>query len=382
MSVSVGKRTPRIDLDRHSRQIRRRAIWCGIVFALAVLFTVLNCLPPVSIRYEVAGNVLLDSRRVEGLVRNLKRATQGTDSARLQDFQVLDRTRPEPTSATANPPWIFLNIQSLWNQRCDVDKFEAWIDELTRKEEPSVPDPHLADSLRMAQWELVVAEHYRHHHEFLASTALASESASGQPSSAFQLVATPIRTNDASLLMEDSQIQQGLNDLVLAASNRVDDLQTEANSRIESKLGKINGVDRLTVTARAERIPLGIAVSVIVVGLATGASAGLVHLRLQSGGAYNPQDVVQLLESSGLKTVAEIQLPADQIESSDWLEIASRQAASAGRKTARNLIALSEWALGFWCVLIVARFTFDPLWRSILADSPLAAFGRLLSGMP
>ncbi len=384
MGTLATKRRIRIDLNAYSRQIRRRAIWCGVVSGLAVLFIVLNVLPPVHIRYVVSTNALIDPVRVDGLVRNLKRATSTTDSTRLLDFKVLDRpiAGANVGAQFESSPLIFLNVQSLWNQRCLPVEVESWIDQVTRQPVSISSEIQLSKSIRMADWELKAARHYRDHHAMTARSPAEEADSSTDQSTAFRLVASenasfaaeePSNARDASSELEND---------VQTAATRLSQLRASAVSMVQTRLGKINLVDDCTLTTRPDRIAWWMAVSVIIVGLAAGASAGLVHLRLQSAGVYNPQDVVDLLATAGLDVATKLRLPADQIESTDWVEIAGRQVAGTARRTARHLIALSECVLGLWCLAIAARFALDPLWRSLLFDSPLAAFGRLVSGLP
>ena len=92
--------------------------------------------------------------------------------------------------------------------------------------------------------------------------------------------------------------------------------------------------------------------------------------------------VADQLASRGLTIAAHLAIGGEDSEAGAWLDIASRQAVGAGRFTARHLIGVGEWLVGGWCLLIAGRFILDPLWRSVLLDSPLAALGRLISGLP
>jgi hypothetical protein len=405
------KRLARVDLAVYSRQMFRQSTWFGTVCALVAIFIALNCLPPVEVRYEISGKVLLQSQRVEGLVGNLQRSTDVAQPVRLHDFQVLDRSdlslgsqpnfarEPLVSSGFDSARVLLLNVKSLWNQQCEFDEFASWLEQITRPQVPKTKQSDLSKALRLARWELSAARHYVAQHQFLSDSSRKSAQKSEvatleRPSepAPFQLVGTEAArlASDAASENVDPDVfetdplvtQRGLEVKVAEAKAKLDELERQFQAGVAKSLGAVQITDSLKVRPIASRIPFWMAASVIVLGLAVGSSAAWFHRRLQSGGIYDPNQVAEQLAAIGLKVVSRIQLPADQIDSADWLELAGQQASGAGRRTARHLILVAEGCLAFWLVLIVARGLFDPLWRFMLLDSPLAAFGRLVSGMP
>ena len=117
--------------------------------------------------------MLITPTRVEGLVRNLKLATNWLDSARLRDFRVLDRTDQGVRSPSdfQSSELVLLSLQSLWTERCTRVDFESWLDRITRPAPLQPRDSSAAADLRLARWELALAEHYQAHHDFLADAA-------------------------------------------------------------------------------------------------------------------------------------------------------------------------------------------------------------------
>jgi len=358
-------------------------------------------LPPVPIQYEVTGKVLVEPQRVEGLVKNLKRTTLLTEPTVLRDFKVLARSQAEPDLGLARfheSDRVFLKLKSLWNERCSQDDFQKWADAATRSTPKIHQNSEMASAVRKARWELVAAEHYQKHHGFLHSDSQLASNESGRfqlaglegsPSNA-QLVANTLGPGSAvdsadksdPARSDGSVDRQQMEANVLVAQQRLETLESELQKELQKATGAVTLMDPPVVVPVADRIPFWMALSVIVILLSVGSLVGWYHLRLQSGGFYDPQDVASQLASQGMTVVARVSLPSDQLDSSDWLEIASRQASATGRRTGRNLTYLSEGMLTFWCCIMLARFSLDPMWRMVLLDSPLAAFGRLIAGLP
>ncbi len=385
------KRLERVDLAVYSRQMLRQAVWCGAVFALAVLFCILNVLPPVPVKYRVTGKVLVEPRRVEGLVQNLKRATSGTESTVLSDFQVLARSNSLSSAeqeAFKGSDHIFLKLSSLWNTRCSASDFTSWADSITRSERARIRNSGLSSSVLIARWELAASEHYRDQHDFLTGNS----EVSGGESSRFQLAGADAHRTGGQLISSSQSLSPSpssksaerklLEANVQLARQKLDALESASKAEMLEAAGTISLIDPPQVTPISDRIPGWMAASVLIILISVGIMVGWCQMRLQSGGIYDPEEVAAQLASRGVEVVAQLQLPSDQLDSADWLEVASRQASGAGRRTGRNLVWLSEGILTAWCLLILARMMIDPMWRMVLIDSPLAAFGRLVSGLP
>lgn len=390
------KRLERIDLSLYSRQIQRSAIWCGCVSALALILTALNFTPPVQVHYRVTGLATVEANRVQGLLANLKQSIHGTSTARLRDFKVLDRsiTEAQPRVELADQNLMLISVDSLWSKCCNQTQFHSWVESITRLPKSQIAAIEASDAIRTAKWELTAAKHYENHHRFLSQESEGDDSTNGQAipaKNAFQLASskespqtslTSARVNPDADVGESQQVRMQLAEDVSRAQGKVQESEAAQEQRLERALGAINVQDMPEVTPIPSPIPVYLAISVLVVGLAGGASAGWIQLRLQSGGAYDPVEVATLLASRDLPTIGKVELTGDQIESSDWLELASRQASSTGRTAARNLTSLSELVIGFWCILILLRAAFDTHWLSLFLESPLGALGRLLSGLP
>ncbi|MBX3422370.1 MAG: hypothetical protein KF752_12530 [Pirellulaceae bacterium] len=400
------QRLERMDLAIYTRQIARQSTWCGVVFALAILLTVLNVLPPVPMHYRVEAKLMVEPARVEALMRNLKQATNLASPAWLQDFRVLDRTglKEQPTKILDGTDRIYLTIRSIWHQRCDSDQFRSWVESITQLPSSQSRETQLVAAQRMARWELTAAEHYRAQHNYLSHSpselaeqleakqlafdttqpALSDTMSDAAPARVTavgtgRLASAPLRTGHDYL--DASRERDHLAQEVDRAKQGVVRSQAEVDLWMQRFLGQLQITDKPRITPIAGRIPVWIAASVIIVGLAAGASAGWFQWRLQSGGVHDPADVATHLASRGYSPLARIELPSDLIDSTDWMEIAGRRASEAGRRTARNLIWLSELTLAAWCLLIAGRIALDPIWRSLAFDNPLAAFGRLVTGL-
>lgn len=395
--IAVVKRLERIDLSLYSRQIQRNAVWCGCVSALALILTALNFTPPVDVQYRVTGRATVEANRVLGLLANLKQSIEGSGTVRLRDFKVLDRASHEqqPRIALADQNLMLISVDSLWSKSCTQSQFQDWVESITRLPENQLASVGATDATRVAKWELAAAKHYENHHEFLSAEEDAikvSQSNRAEPSEGTFQLASSKQTIPAQLtsstqgqqadLGVPTDIRQQLLEGVDRAQSKVHQSEIAQKASLERILGTISIPDLPDVQPIPSPIPIYLAVSVLIVGLAGGASAGWIQLRLQSGGAYDPEEIAALLASRDLPVVGKVELSGDQLESSDWLEMATQQASATGRTAARNLTLISETVIGFWCILICVRAAFDTHWLSLFLESPLGALGRLLSGLP
>lgn len=179
-----------------------------------------------------------------------------------------------------------------------------------------------------------------------------------------------------------AQIKQQLYDQVRTLQTRFEDLSHKSLYEQNLVAGKVEITDGPKIQPHCRPTPAWLSFSVLALGLASGLSAGWLHLRLQSGGVFDPEEVAAQLSRTGLPEVARVDLGTDKVEATDWLALAGQRASTAGRTSGRNLILLGESMLAVWCFVILGRICFDPLWRSLVLDSPLGALGRLLAGMP
>ncbi len=363
------KRLARTDIAIQTRQLCQQAVWCGIVSGLAATLLILNLMPPVEISYLVTGKVLTSTGRAESLRDSIDSSAESVGEPSVRAVRILDRSK-QTLSVDAGPQAVLLGVDCVWNRRCDQEQFRGWIEALTSNSRTAVvQSTPEANEARFVQWQLDAARHYLNHQEYLGLDAktngnvfqLASTGSSGE--------ATPAQ-------------------LKLDMAQKVTELETKLaklkqNSPTLQPMGKaVELTDDPIVQPHCRKIPVWMALSVIVLGIAVGSSAGWLQMRLHSGGVFDPTDVADQLAKAGIPKAASLQLSLDVNESSDWISYASLKASEASRKGGRNLILLSEAALAFWCLLIANRICLDPLWRGLLLDSPLAALARLFSGMP
>ncbi len=395
----------RHDLAVESRWLVRRSTWCGIVFSLVVLITVLNFFPAINVQYVVRSKVVVSESRFSQLRELVKKdrleVTSGNPKGmRLLEVVVLDRSRSALASHTRakDEQLILVEVHSRWSQRPSEKSHAAWLEANTKVPASRLANSKLAQQGRIARWELQAAQHYAARHRFLRGKeeepSITSDgrifelprmvrdpkSHSGVPASLVSQRTVSPATESSGEATDGPTAQ--LERRIELARQRTAETELAWQREIEQSSGMLQVAGRPEVSTRTSLIPLWMATSVLILGLASGSTIGWIQHRLQSGGAYESKSVAHQLTFEGIPVVGRFELPVAETEQPDWIEIASRQAGSASRRVASQLTRLSEWALGFWCVLIVGRLALDPMWRSVLIESPLAALGRLVVGMP
>ncbi|QDV23972.1 hypothetical protein [Aureliella helgolandensis] len=380
-----------------ARTLRRRATWCGVVFALAVLLTTLNFLPPLQIQYLVRSEVLLSPSRLERLQAALELQSNSEESVGqspvlLTGISVLDETPLDSARQDGNQRLFLVEVSSRWNRGYTVQRHEAWLKKLTKLEASDlVVDSEAASNGRLLAWQLETTKHYLMRHDFLNTPeplagddnehtfALAAHANRVPVHMASQSSAeAPTPSSNAAESEERQQLEAQLFELSSAAKRNTQQVQ----QRIADSAGVLEIAQLPELAARSTTFPLWMAASVIIVGLSAGASAGWTQFHLQSGGAHDPPRVATALAFEGVPIVAEVQLHSHADGRETWIDSASHKATAAKRAFARQLTRFSEWALWFWMYMIVLRFVLDPLWRDVFFTSPLAAFCRLFQGMP
>jgi hypothetical protein len=365
------KRLARTDLAIQTRQLARQAVWCGVVFGLATLITVLNVLPPIEVRYQVTSKVLVSHNSANSLQSQVdNKSPVDLDEPTLAAVQIIDKSSSDhPVALASARPLVLLGVNSLWKSACSADELVQWLSNLAASQHHEV-SVDSSKELLVAQWQLEAAKHYQTQHEYLSSPEV------GADRQVFQLASNSVPPEPT-----PSQVRRQLDAEVQGKQLRLAGLLHQHNEA-GSAQEKVELTDEPVIAPFCAWIPSWLALSIIVLGIAAGASAGWLHLRLQSGGVYDPNDVAIQLSKMGIPHIATVQLSADQLDEADWIGSATHSASEASRLSGRNLILISEVILGFWTLAIVARLCADPLWRSVLFDSPLAALGRLISGMP
>lgn len=367
------KRLARTDIAIHSRELLHQAIWCGVVFGLAALITTLNFLPPIEVQYLVSGKVLTTPTRAETLQNTLGQSGTIDLPSRLCEVKVLDSIGQHFPSET-NVKSVLLGVESVWKNRCDPKGFQDWIAILSMPTESVAQKPDQSNESQLVQWELDAARHYQSHHNYVG---VHNDSNSKADSSVFQLASTSSTIEPSEIL-----VKKQLDEKVRSLEARLTQLNNVQQGLQDRAAGKVELTDDPAIRPSSRRIPGWMAMSVLVLGFAVGASAGWLQFHLQSGGIFDPNEVAEQLTRAGVPSVATVQLNVDQYETTDWIALASQKASDASRKGGRNLILLSEGVLALWCIIILVRISTDSLWRSLLLESPLAALGRLLTGMP
>lgn len=437
----------RLDFAVESHLLMRRATWCGIVFALALLITVLNVVPPVGISYRIVSQAVVSEARFNQLHTEQKKplgnagkqAELGaslTNAGALKRVKVLDRVQEDGSQSfdpAAGLQLVLVEVESLWPERCNEDTYTTWFEQVTRCTPRELAGSELAKQLRHARWELQAAEHYASQYQFLkkpnenatafttaqnttAQNTIAASVGNGgrtfQLASSAEAVAATATTSgttseatkvsamlptfnaaeppfvavstsaDTAADEQAAVVLERLNAQVAAARRQVSETELAWQQQIQQASGDIRLSGAIQVLATPTAIPGWLAASVLIVGLAAGASAGWFQYRLQSGGVYDPESVARQLEHVGIIAAGKLTLADVRGGNEDWMERASASANTTGRRLARNLSLISEIVVGVWFALIVFRLVADPLWRTVLLESPLAALGRLLTGMP
>ncbi len=120
-----------------SQFMLRQATWCGIVSSLAVLLTALNLVPPVSIRYKVVANAVVNQARLDSLQALVDQQNQlanssATNSANIRGIKVLDRSDDQhlSTGSLQKQELILVEIESAWSERCSEASYAGWLDSL------------------------------------------------------------------------------------------------------------------------------------------------------------------------------------------------------------------------------------------------------------
>lgn len=363
------KRLARTDIAIQTRQLVHQAVWCGVVTGLAALLLMLNLMPPVEISYRVSGKLLTTAAQVQSL-RDAMGSSNKLPSSEptLVAVRILDRSKNELVSTSA-PRAVLLGVESVWSSRCNATQFQSWLETVAATpqiaRESASPQ---SSEIRLTQWQLETAKHYIKHQDYVGTD-------NKPTNNVFQLASTSGATNGTAPQLDPSLATQ-----VQELEKRLADLSRD--SRTQTSDPRVELTDAPALRPHSRRIPGWMAMSVIVLGIAVGASSGWLQLRLHSGGVFEPTDVADQLSKAGIPHVASLEITLDKSEVTDWISVASQRATEASRKGGRNLVLLGEGLLAFWCFLILARVCLDPLWRGLMLDSPLAALGRLLTGMP
>ena len=369
---------PRTENAVETRILMRKSVWCGAVSALLAVLIALNLTPTTSIQYQVKTEVVLSPLKFEQLKKSMLEA-EGSPfptNARMIEVAILDSEGSATEfGSSSSSDMLLLEVTSVWKNRCQQDDFEAWLDELTRvpltKSNSDVARDH-----RLASWEMQLAQHYLNQHDqkqkVLPPTAARKNT--------FQLAG--YSTEDSTQADVEARTRSELLKSVEAAKTQLFNAEVARREQVTETAGELKMTDSLVCSPLMSPTPRIFVFSVIVLALASGMTAGLWQYRLTTGGVYEPESVAVALASKGIVTVDLVKIPDELAANADWIEHTSMKASRFSRSIALRLVQIGEWGVGIWFAFFVCRLIFDPMWRSVLWSSPLAALGRLLIGMP
>ncbi len=419
----------RSQITVESNVLMRRAAWCGVVFALAMVLSILNFMPPIGVQYHVHSKVVVSETRLAQL-RDLAIADRGAikrgEKKRIQlmSVKVLDLAEQEQSadSEPTDEKVVLIEVGTLWSSRCTPERHFTWLSNISRIDPRQLVDVQAASQARSARWELEVAQHYKAQFDYFGGkTSFADETTQGLPSHPLadspqsnvgnatgtqsNKSATSIRptfqlasyiespksaavneqtTSDQAVLKNQSAESESAEDFKLQLDRRIT-LATEQVKQTEvawqDAVDRSSGVLQIAglpvISPRSTSIPFWMAASILVLGLAAGSTAGWFQHRTYSGGTYHALQVAEQLSLDSVPIAGRLVLAKSEHQNA-----ISGSGPTAVARTGRGLTRLAEFALTFWVVVAVARFLLDSVWRDVLINSPLAALGRMLAGMP
>lgn len=416
-----------------SNVLIRRATWCGVVFALALVLTFLNLLPPVDVQYHVRSKVVLSETRLAQL-RDVamadREAVKRGEKKRIQlmSVKVLDLAEQEQSadSEPTDEKVVLIEVGTLWSSRCTPERHFTWLKNTSKIDPNRLVGIKAATQLRLARWDLEAAKHYKSQFAYLsekpthtvdsASNATIAANADLSAGSAevnannvgvadsnaigagkrqaFQLASysEPIESSASSertagdetshtspaandVRAKDFELQ--LNEQIALAEERVERSKVAWQEVIDQSSGALQIAGLPVIAPRSTSIPFWMVASILVLGLATASTAGWFQHRSYSGGTYQAERVAEQLALDDVPTAARLVLAKAEHET-----CISVNGPTVVARAGHRLTRMAEYALTFWVVIAVGRFFLDSVWRDVLINSPLAALGRMLSGMP
>ena len=390
-------------LNADSSSLIKQSVWCGVVCALAVVLTSLNIYPPVDVQYNVSTRVIVSEARLEQLKTVLERDRKSIVAGRLRYVQLYKLNLLDEVK---NDGLLLVELESLWTGRASPTHIETWLSKVTETDPRKLVNTEEARDERFTRWQAETAKHYLRHHHYLCdndaptsstqTTAQLASNSSSTPSSTTS--STGVRASFATMSTSADQTvaaitvsgQLQFDNPVVIEKKLVESVKQTAAVAVKSQqafslalekhAGAIEIVGTPRVRSKTSNIPTWMSASVIILAMATGAIASLLQYRVQSGGAFDPEFVARQLTIDGLPVVATLQLSPLGHESSS--RSTNGIVSALKNVTGRHLGKVGEGLLMIWCVAITCRILFDPLWRGVAMDSPLAAFGRLVTGLP
>ncbi|MCA9191706.1 MAG: hypothetical protein KDB03_08090 [Planctomycetales bacterium] len=370
--------------------------WAGIVIALCSLITVVNFFPPANVQYEVVSKIVVSRARLAQLQRLV---TEDSELGRkgqsryiqVKKLRILDRdVQHALINGSQDEEVVLLEVHSLWAGRTQEKTHREWLNIVSRLDPSTINDGELSKTSRFARWELEAAKHYSARHEFLSDS---DELVQSQPTrNVFELAnsSAPPTANLASftrVMPSESGFENDTDsvaDRLAANIKTAEETLASATLSIDEQLDIASGLLDFTsqpeISAHAGIIPNRVTGYLIVFGLAIGSVASWAQFRVQNGNVFDPVWVAKQLSESGIPIVLALELNEQDVRG--WMSAANQTAIKAFRGSLDRLNSGAELLLGVWSLLIVARILLDPMWRNVLFENPLAAFGCLLGGLP
>ncbi len=404
-----------------SRLLMKRSTWCGIVCGLLVVITALNAFPPADVSYRARTELFVSQYRFEHLQNLAHRDAEAWlegQSAPIQvmGISVLDQSQAATASklqlAESEPrsgELLLVEIKTHWQKSFSEQQLLSWLDENSQPAIEQV-DESLATQRSVASWKLKAAEHYIARKNYLAPVvdedskgeSLASNSrdkftlagGSTKPQFGFASLSrtqpaefgsqspTAVVVGGSEAPVDTASVQTQLEEELLLAKTELENIQSTWQTRLAGRAGALEVAQPTDLDPTSSPIPLWMAASILILGCCSAASAGWIQHRLQAGSVFDPARVASQLSDSGVPLLTSVHLDDRYAASDDWTDQLHKYASLARRFFATRIVRLSEWALWFWVYMIAFRLVLDPMWRSVLLESPLAALGRVLVGMP
>ncbi|GAB5405992.1 MAG: hypothetical protein Aurels2KO_42230 [Aureliella sp.] len=344
-----------------------------------------------------------------------------TAPIQLMGIKVLDQseagTAPKVQLGDSEPrsgEVLLVEVKTQWQTSVSQQQLLDWLDENSQPEIEQVDDS-LATQRSVASWKLRAAEHYISRKNYLAPVAdqdavadagtsrdkFTLAAGSAQPKVGFASLSrqSPAESVSSSTseggssqpvavvvggeaAEENTSVAAQLEQELLLAKSELDSIQSTWQERLAGRAGALEVAQPTDLNPTSSPIPLWMAASIIILGCCSAASAGWFQHRLQAGGIFDPARVASQMADDGVPVLTSVHLDDRYAASGDWSDRLRRNASVARRFLAARIVRLSEYALWFWVYMIAFRLVLDPMWRSVLLESPLAALGRVLVGMP
>lgn len=264
-----NRNEPNRDQAVESNVLLRRASWCGVVTALAVVLSCLNFMPPIDVRYQVRSSAVISEARL-GQLRDLviadREAVKQGKQQRIQllSVKVLDLANQEESLAhePRDEKVVLVEIGSLWSNRCTSERHYTWLKNISRIDPAKVRNGPVAMSARMARWELEAAQHYLTQHKFLSEkeplpeAEIPSNVASNDQRQTFQLASFGQSTSETQsspdMTAQDKEsILSGNADFGLQLTEQVDGAKEQlklAELSLKEQIEKSSGILQIANT--------------------------------------------------------------------------------------------------------------------------------------